>query len=610
MYLMFSEMDAERGPDRQLSRDTLHQLARHFDDYSEQYLMFSEFPELNDQSITSFITTADAVNGISNHTLRGNAMGTFQANLGLWQILARQGQIPRAKLNESWQEVLKSFVGLNNSAQLFEAGRRSLAIVLRAANRKEPASQDEIIDLIAGPVESGVDGKRVHEEIAKRIRAVMDGQRLVTLDTLFALDNGLTEFAKGEVAGSSLLSLAGALREFEMPRPIFTSSERTEWAAGIYNNHHTEMQMQTDLAKILKSTPSRAKLEEARGELAPFLRDTLVGLNYAYYEPPGAQLLRINPLFVRSHDFAGETVVGVEGLWRSSELFGQGSAAGGGAHLVGSLADLAYVLSDAEQDFISPENVQALIWKEVVPGLLSDAILGRWWNVSRNEMHAVALYQRAGEELVTASANNTDLRSKVFDILSDRMVTERVTMLQDDLASGNTEDALTLLTPADKFYLTAEFRQRYPNDSSSWGAAGRELSQLSQQFPKETSFDRLSRDFGVPHRTLALTYTPELLNVKPFPAFAGYSSRLMAESWDSNNLYWARLADEAGYSPVMLNLMAPELTRLMVRKIFATDFEDWDALLRAMREAGEEFKEGKIALLPPMTTTAREFHVQ
>ena len=73
--------------------------------------------------------------------------------------------------------------------------------------------------------------------------------------------------------------------------------------------------------------------------------------------------------------------MGVEGLWRSAELFGQGSAAGGGAHLVGSLADLAYVLSDAEQDFISPENVQALIWKEVVPGLLSDAILGRWWNV-------------------------------------------------------------------------------------------------------------------------------------------------------------------------------------------------------------------------------------
>jgi hypothetical protein len=143
-----------------------------------------------------------------------------------------------------------------------------------------------------------------------------------------------------------------------------------------------------------------------------------------------------------------------------------------------------------------------------------------------------------------------------------------------------------------------------------WGPNGRELDQLCRQHPDELSWHRLSRDFGVPHRTLALTYAPELLNVKPFPAFAGYSSRLLAESWDSNNLYWARLADESGYSPVMLNLMAPELTRLMVEKIFATDFEDWQALLRAMREAGEDFRHGKVAVLPAPTTTAREFITQ
>jgi hypothetical protein len=75
----------------------------------------------------------------------------------------------------------------------------------------------------------------------------------------------------------------------------------------------------------------------------------------------------------------------------------------------------------------------------------------------------------------------------------------------------------------------------------------------------------------------------------------GYSSRLLAESWDSNNLYWARLADEKGYPPVMLNRLVPELTRRMISKIFATDFEDWQALLRAVRETGEEFREGKIA---------------
>ena len=35
---------------------------------------------------------------------------------------------------------------------------------------------------------------------------------------------------------------------------------------------------------------------DARGLVVPFLRDTLVGLNYAYYEPPGAQILLNNPL--------------------------------------------------------------------------------------------------------------------------------------------------------------------------------------------------------------------------------------------------------------------------------------------------------------------------
>ena len=92
--------------------------------------------------------------------------------------------------------------------------------------------------------------------------------------------------------------------------------------------------------------------------------------------------------------------------------------------------------------------------------------------------------------------------------------------------------------------------------------------------------------------------------MKPFPFFGGYSSRLFGESWESGKLYWARLADEMGYSPVMLNRLVPELTRHMIAKIFATDLEDWPAMLRAMQETGEEFRQGKIAPLPPASTTA------
>ena len=159
-----------------------------------------------------------------------------------------------------------------------------------------------------------------------------------------------------------------------------------------------------------------------------------------------------------------------------------------------------------------------------------------------------------------------------------------------------------MATPADTFYLTAEFRERFSDGKGYWGPSGQELDRVNHSDPEQTSLVRISRDFGTPHRTLAQTYDRELLNIKPFPAFAGYSSRLMAESWDSNNLYWARLADEMGYSPVALNRLVPELTRRMIEKIFATDFEDWPALLRAMRQAGEEFREGKLE--PPKSAAS------
>jgi hypothetical protein len=595
IYLMLSELDGRRSAANRLSPQTVLVMASRFSQFSNQYLIFSEFPELTDSSITHFLNTAQTLGKIPNHTLRGNAIGVFQANVGIWQILARQGQIKSAELNDSWQKVIKPFAKIPSSAQLFDAGRDSLGEMLLAATGQRNTSQDEIIDLLAGPQQASPEGQRMHQEIADGIRSVMDGQRLVSLDTILSLGNGLDAMGRGAAIGDQLIPLAGELREFEMPRPIFSSGERTQWATGIYNNRHTELQMRTDLIKVIKSPGSREQAGEARGQLAPFLRDTLVGLNYAYYEPPGSQILHNNPLFVRSHDFSGDTVAGVEQIWQAPQLFGEGSPAGGGAHLVGSLADLPYVLAEVEQDFIAPENVQALIWRELVPGLMINATLPRWWGVSQSELHAVTLYQRSGEELLAASAGDPQLRSKVIKILSERTDPEVSERVERALVAGRLTDINAQVTPADSFYLAAEFRRRFPGETGSFGSAGQELENLRRQYPAELSWERLSQDFGVPHPILAQSYARELLNLKPFPAFEGYSSRLLAESWDSSNLYWARLADEKGYSPVMLNRLVPELTHRMVEKIFASDFEDWPAMLRAMRETGEEFRQGKIA---------------
>jgi hypothetical protein len=602
IYLALTELETRRKT--RLAPETVRALARKFPQFSSQYPIFCEFPELSDASITGFLEIAENLDTISNNTLRGNALGTFQASVGIWQILARQDPMPSRQLNGSWQAVIRPFNKVRSAAQLYDAGRASLAELFRATGQNQ-GSQDEMIELLAGPPQTAPDAKQMRRAMANRIRSVLASQRLVSLDTLMALGDGLNAKAEGKSASESLIRLAGELREFEMPQPIFTGSEREEWAAGIYNNHHTELQMRTDVAKVLQSAASRTQLEAARGELASFLRDTLVGLNYAYYEPPGAQALHNNPLFVRSHDFSGETVAGIRQIWQTPQLFGEGSPAGGGAHLVGSLADLPYVLAEIEQDFIAPENVQALIWRELVPGLLISAVLPRWWGVGRHELHAVTLYQRSGEELLRASAKDPQLREKAMTILSDRMLPQTSARLGLALSEDRIPEILPRLTPADTFYLAAEFRRRFPGEAEAAGEESRELGNLSRAFPDELRWERLSRDFGVPHPALAQTYARELLNLPPLPAFSGYSSRLLAESWESCNLYWARLADENGYPPEALNHLVPELTQRMVEKVFATDFEDWPALLRAMRETGEEFRQGRMAAVPVASGPSR-----
>jgi hypothetical protein len=401
---------------------------------------------------------------------------------------------------------------------------------------------------------------------------------------------------QGKATAATLTGLAGEFREFQMPKPLFSNGERTEWTPERNRNSHIDSELATDLTRSVKSARSANELAQVRGKLVPFLRDNLVGLNYAYYAPPAAQMLFNNPLFVRSHDFTGEEVIMVgEPQWKTPSLTGRGWTASSGAHLTGSLADLPYVLAQIEQAFTVPENVQALVWEDVVPSLVTSAVLPRWWRVSRNELHAITLYQRFGEELLSASGDNEQLRRKVMDILSDSIPPQRLQQVEEDLGAGRRDQALSRLAPAEDFYLAAEFRRRFPGEIANWGTAGQDLTKLSQADPQAVSWKRLSEDFGVPHPALAQTYAPEFLVVKPLPTFLGYSSRLLAECWESNNLYWARLADELDYSPTMLNRLAPALTHRMVEKIFATDLEDWPALLRALRETGEEFRLGKTA---------------
>jgi hypothetical protein len=64
----------------------------------------------------------------------------------------------------------------------------------------------------------------------------------------------------------------------------------------------------------------------------------------------------------------------------------------------------------------------------------------------------------------------------------------------------------------------------------------------------------------------------------------------MAESWESNTLYWAALADELGLSPGQLNLRIPEWTQKLVERIFASHLEDWPAVLKSLHLVGDDVR--------------------
>ena len=132
--------------------------------------------------------------------------------------------------------------------------------------------------------------------------------------------------------------------------------------------------------------------------------------------------------------------------------------------------------------------MQALIWDELVPGLVSSSILPRWWGVTRNELHAVTLYQRTGEELLTAAGQDEAVRREVLAVLSERMTPQRSEQVEKALRAGAVEEALSRVMPGETFYLAAEFRRRFPGQNSHWGKAGEELESLSGQYPAEVSW--------------------------------------------------------------------------------------------------------------------------
>jgi hypothetical protein len=123
IYLTLNEIDRNRPPQERLTPATATSLADRYWRLGDQYSIFAEFPGLSNESIAAFLKAADVLDGVASPVLRANAIGIFQSNLGLWQILVRQGQIPQGNLNDSWQHVIRPFTDISSPSRLFDSGR-------------------------------------------------------------------------------------------------------------------------------------------------------------------------------------------------------------------------------------------------------------------------------------------------------------------------------------------------------------------------------------------------------------------------------------------------------------------------------------------------------
>src|SRR5579883_693533 len=585
IFMALSDLD--RGRTKPLEAATVDRLAREYRDMNAQHPLIAEAPSLSDKTILQFLNTAHSISGIRDPALRADAAGTMQALVSLFQIFLRQGSIADQESDGTLAALLTPFAKIQNEREVFDGGLAGVRLLLSAT--RSPASvdaQDRIIDLLAGT--GSPDSSGTHQQMIEEMIRIFEAQRLVSLSTLFELADNLDSVSRGEKLNTALAGrLASRISEVQLPRTNMTGEEKSSLAFGYWTERHIDAQRKINLrATIEKAANDPQKLKDLRGQLAPFLRDTLVGFVYIHYAPPGAQVLRTNPLFVRSHDFIG--IQGSEQTWKRTEVFGTGWPANAGGRLVGSLASVPYALAEAEQNFLIPSKEQALIWGDLVPQMLLTAVIPRWWNVSPLQIHWVGMHMAYAESLIAESAMNPQRRAQVEAVLDRYAPPARLKKVDQLLARGDVPGALDNVVPAELYLLADELA---PNDTQSALAAS--LRRLAKENAEAISPRAISRAFGTPKPTLANSFQPELLNLRTFPTLMGYSSRILAESWESNLLFYGALADQIHVPPAQLNLLVPEWTQQTVEQIFATHLEDWPALLRSLRLVGDEVR-GKV----------------
>jgi len=584
MFMALSDLNRLRKTP--LEPATVDRLARNYRLLASQYPVFAESPNLSDKVINQYIDTVTAINSIRDQGLKSDTAGTLQALVGLWQIFVRNDSIRADEAEETLASVLGSFSKVRDHHEIFTAGIANARLLLKSAGTAASSNpQDRMLDLLSGTGKPR--NEDVHQQMIQDMTRIFEAQKLISLRTLTDLSDHLDGLAKGDKFNPTLVNrLTARMQELQLPRASLTGVEKNALSFGYWTEKHIEGQRKINLrAQIEKPGLDAGRLNQVRSQLAPILRDTLVGFNYLYYAPPGAQLLKTNSLFVRSHDFLG--VQGTNQTWRTTEVLGTGWPSSAGGRLVGSLAGLAYALAEAEQNFMIPTREQALIWGDLVPQMILSAKIPRWWNIHSSQLHWIGLHVRLGESLLAEATLNPQLRGSVMKTLGRLAAPARTARVGALLGQGELKSAMEHVTAAEMYMIAGDY---VAANRSGEGSLLAEIHHLASSTPQLVSSAAISRAFGTPKPTLTTSFRPELLNLRTFPTLMGYSSRIMAESWESSILYYAALADEVHLSPDRLNVLIPEWTQLTVERIFATHLEDWPALLRSLRHVGDDIR--------------------
>ncbi|MEO8593870.1 MAG: hypothetical protein ABI759_11160 [Candidatus Solibacter sp.] len=582
LKIFMAVSDIDRNRPKPLSPPTVDRLAREFHNYGSQYALFSESRNLSEESIVMYLDQMIAITKQRDNALHSDIAGTFQSLVSLWQILIRQQSIPEAEADKIFAGIVSGFNGVKGNRELFDAGRNGVRLLLRA-NGPLSDPHEKLLDVMAGHTND----PETHEQMVQDLMRIQEAQRIISMDTLLQLGDHIEAVAKGEKLDVKLVNkLASRISEINLPRPSLSANERNIMSFGYWVERHLDTERKLNLrAAIEKAAGDPEKIKDTRALLAPLLRDTLMSFNYAHYAPPGAQILFTNPVFVRSHDFLG--MQGTDHTWRPTEIYGTGWPSNGGGRLVGSLSSLAYALAEAEQNFLVPTQTQALIWGDLVPQMMLSAKIPRYWQVTQAQLHWVALHLRYGRELLAEAALDSDLRPHVMTSLGMLAAPARTRQVARLLEGGEVREAMDRVTPSELYLIARNAAaERDPKSSCLLD----ELKHMAEAKPQELTLAAVSRAFGTPKPTLSNSYEPELLNLRTFPTLMGYSSRIMAESWESNTLYWAALADELSVTPTQLNVRIPEWTRKLVEQIFASHLEDWPAVLKSLRFVGEDVR--------------------